>query len=176
MIAELVPVDAPELGEATVHWEKESFNLTIDIPVPSSVAEKRSDILTKIHESVGLQEDGFLVSFANLNFVETKEHIIRSIDTRLNISRCQQKPIGDISGSRSAMVRLSADYDENGMATIDSFVDFVLDETGSALEIQIRPDASDGQWAQAATNVFFRLTSQYRISHVRITGLTPGGL
>ena len=176
MIAELVSVDVPELGEATVHWEKESFNLTIDIPVPPSVFEKRSAILTNIHDSVGLREEGFLVSFANLNFSETKERIVRSIDTRLNIRKCQQKPIGDISGSRPAMVRLSADYDENGMATIDSSVDFVLDETGSALEIEICPDASDGQWAQAATNVFFRLTSQDRISHVRITGLTPDRL
>lgn len=151
-----------------VAWDRESSILSISLSYGQGVKTQPRTLADEIGDQLGMAESNYRLVVGNVDILLDNERRMVSLDIRTNPRDWQSNPLAPITnGSQTAFVRYLADYDKNGIASIDASVRICHDLSSNQLAIQFG-DCESEKWVRVADSIAAGLTLNNYLSELRL--------
>jgi len=156
--------EAPALS---LDWDVDAHVLAVEITESVGIARPTENLSERLSEQFEMERAERIV-IGKMELALDRSRAFAGFELRTNPETWQQTSLRDLPESLdSARAELQADFDANGIASLDATVDIVLD-TGAGQLSFVFDDYVAGKWALVSDRLAVGVTLDDRFAEIRL--------
>ncbi|WP_299442349.1 hypothetical protein [uncultured Rhodospira sp.] len=162
-------IETQTLSVADILWDAESLTLDVRFAVPDAVIPRTPPLVSRVETAVGIPQPMYRLALGDLMLSGDSNRLLSGFDIRRAPTGWHRQSLDPIETSTKGAIRLDADFDENGLASVDADIDITVDDARGLLSIERRPCPPIAVWVEVAIGVVAGLDEGGGIAAFRLT-------